>query len=245
MGWNPAKEVKKWYNRVKDEANKGINTLKNETNRQINRVKWHAKKGIEEVQDTASSAKRDVEKVFDKAKDEIEDVAEGAVKEVKDEIEKMPDLAEDVIEKALDALCEAIAKEGLTTVRNVARTAKRELDEFAESDADLVDEINELGFTLVIGPVSLAYSGFYTRADQVIGVLDTYVNSPPAFRRKPILDMIEALGPTSVDFGVDIKAALLVVASDAISVGIELDSIRLRLFTRLGDKLLAELGVPE
>ena len=223
MGWNPVKEVKKWYNKVKGAAESGIKTLKRETEKQINRVKWYAKKGIEQVE---SETKK-------------------GVSQVKKEVENLPKQAEKALNDALDELAKAVAKEGLEKAGKVAKTAKKELDELAKSDPDLVDEINELGFTVEVGPMTLAYSGFYERADQVIHTLDTYTNAPPVFRRKPLLDMIEALGPTSVDFGANIRAAFVVASSDALSVGVSLDAIRLRLFTRLGDKLLAALGVPK
>ena len=64
------------------------------------------------------------------------------------------------------------------------------LDKYAVKYPALVGAINSTTVYLELGPVKMDWEGFYTRSDQLLGVLDAYVNEPPAFRRGPLLDFM-------------------------------------------------------
>ena len=246
MGWNPAKEVKKYYNRVKDAAKGGINNLKKETEHQINRVKWHTGQGIKQVQGEAKNGVSQVKKETDgfvkSAKREIEDESNRAMSGLQGALDQIPDI-DDAIQAFLDELAKGFSKQGLKVTRSMVRKAKEELDKI-KGDDEIIDDINAFGFDLAIGPVTLGYDHFYTRADNLIAVLDSFANNPPAIRRSQIIPLIDALGPTTVNLGLDIKFAFG-ASSDALGFGFSIKDIPLRAFTRLGDVLLKELGVPK
>ena len=206
-------------------------------------------------------AKSVVQKIFNDAKRDIERFAESAVKDTKDAfVKELPALAEkafdetkeafekelpSLLEKALGELQKAITKEGLTLIRNGVRTADRELEALAKRKPDLAAALDRPGFKMKLGPLTLAYSGFFTRSAKLADSLDSYVNSPPVFRRRPLIQLVEALGPDTVDLGVDISVALLVVQSDTLSLGFALDEIPMEVFSEISDSVLKALGVPE
>ena len=90
----------------------------------------------------------------------------------------------------------------------------------------------------------MSFNGFYSRSEELLDALDRFVGQPPAFRRKPVLELVEALGPTTLDFGASIEFAL-VVGSQELGVGGKLKSVPLALGTEIADLVLKELGVPE
>ena len=71
------------------------------------------------------------------------------------------------------------------------------------------------------------------------------MNDPPRFRRGPLLQLITALGPDSVDLGIDVSAALLVVQSDTLSVGFSVDELPMVVFSEIADAILEAIGVPK
>ena len=108
-----------------------------------------------------------------------------------------------------------------------------------------MDAIDSLSLTLEIGPLHLNYADFYSRIDDITEVLDKYANHPPKLSRKAINQMVLALGPTSVDFGLSIQAALFVVSSSELSIGVAVGDVPLTLFTEINDLVLEACGVPE
>ena len=211
-----------------------------------------AKKGAREVEGVASKAKRDITGVADRARDEIEGAAkdakrdvEGAAKAARREAERLPAEAEKIAKQAFDELARAVTKDGLRTVRNIVRVADRKCEQLVAHKPDLVDAINKLGFTVELGPVTMPFSNFYRRSGNILSVLDTYINRPPEFRRGPLLKMIEALGPDSINLGASVQVAALVVSSKELGVGGSFDEMDMALLTELGDAVLEEIGVPE
>ena len=146
------------------------------------------------------------------------------------EVERLPKLAEkeatEAVERAIASFAKSLTRKGLKEFREIVRDTKVALDKFAAKYPDLVDEIDSLSVYLQLGPVTMEWEGFYTRSDQLSGVLDAYVNEPPAFRRGPLLDFIRAMGPTSVDAGISAQAALFVVSSKELSIGAGVGAVR-------------------
>lgn len=252
-----AKPVKKVADKSIDEIERAARNASNSVEREImgiiDDVKRLASRAKKEVEDVANKAEREVADTASKAVREVQEVAEKAEREVERipaEVEKaiteqLPKEIEKGFQTFIDELAKAVTKEGLTTLRAIVHAADRDLTKFKENKPELTDEINNLGFSMEIGPVTLAYSGFYDRIDDIAEVLDTYVNHPPELRRKPIIQMIEALGPDTVDLGASVQVVALVVGSKELGIGGSLDSVGIGLFSEIGDVILEEIGIPE
>ena len=210
--------------------------------------------------------------VIDDAKKDIRDFAKGAVQDVKKEVldevrrggetalntakagiitatheaeivftERLPDL----LKQALESLEKAVGKEGLKITRRAIAESHKEMGKLREWDAELARYIDAQSIEVEIGPITLSYGAFYLRAEKLVDALDRYINQPPAFRRTELLELIEAMGPDTVDLGIKVSAALFVVSSSSVGVGYRMPKMPMKLFTHLGDKALAALGVPE
>ena len=230
MAWDPIKEAKKWINKIKNEGDRAVNTVKNESNKAVNTVKNEGNKAVNTVKNEANKAKKEIE---------------ATAKQAEKFVGQIPKELESALGKFVDELAKALSKKGLQAARDLVREAKDEMDSWQILSQEEMDEIDELGFDVGLGPITLGYAGFYSRADDLITALDSFVNKPPAFRRSQIIPLVNALAPTTIDLGIDIKLAALVATSDALSVGFKLKEIRPRLFTRLGDRALKAMGVPE
>ena len=194
------------------------------------------------IQRTRHEVEEGVLKVAREAEDELKSAAD----EIEETFtEELPEMLEEEMKKVIATLAEAVTKEGLRKIRTVVHSTHAKLSELSESKPNLVSEIDKLSGYIEIGPIKLNYSGFYARAGQISSVLDTYINNPPKFRRKPILDMVLALGPTSVNMGLSIQVVALVVGSKELGVGGGIGDIRLALFAEIGDLILEKMGVPE
>ena len=157
--------------------------------------------------------------------------------DVMDEIEKEA-------ERHLKALAEAVTKKGLGLIQHLAHTAHNNLDDLAKNRPHLIDDVNSCGFHFGLGPMTCTYANFYKRSTLVCGVLDKAVAKPPALHRQPILDLMTAFGPDTVDFGVSAEFAL-VVGTNILSVSGGLDAMPFSLAVYGTDKLLASIGVPK
>ena len=243
MGWNPVKEAEK---AAKKAVNKVIEPAVKAAEGAVWKVRRAAYAKIKEVQGEAEGAVKKIGHEAEDAVRKVEHETEDRLREVGREIEegfteKIPDLVED----AFEALAAAVTKEGLKAVQSVVKTTHSELGKLEKSKPALVDAINELGGKIEIGPITLAYANFYTRTELVAGVLDTYINHPPEFRRGPIIDMVRALGPDSVDLGISVQVVALVVGSKELGVGGGLNDVSIDLFAEIGDVVLEKMGVPE
>ena len=225
MGWNPVKEAEK---KAKQAIDKIIKPATNAAKDAIWKLRKETWARIEE-----------------KGKQAIKEIDEHVIEKIEREVEEIPDKIEEKLEEAFDEFAEAIAKEGLKKTKHIVDTVHQEMSDLRKNKPELVSEIDNLGGYIEIGPLTLNYSEFYTRTESVSRVLDTYINHPPEFRRKPILDMVKALGPTSVDAGISVQVMALVVGSKELGIGGGLGDIRLALFTEIGDVILEKMGVPE
>ena len=229
------REIKKGINRLGDQIKDGLRSLGRE-------IESGLRRAGNEVEGKLKSAGNEIESGFKKAGNEVEAGLRQAGKEIEDDLtKKLPDLAEEIIEDVIDELAKAVTKEGLTVMRSVVKESKTKLDQWRTTEYS--EEIDKIGVDIQLGPVTLAYANFYNRADLLSDSLNTWINEPPTLRRKPIMDLIEALAPDSVNMGVDFEFAL-VIGSDSLGVGISLSSIPTKIFMLIGDDILKELGVP-
>ena len=247
MGWNPVKEAEKKAKQAIDKVLKpAVKKIVDETVSEKGPI-WKLRR---ETWARITKLGDNVVSKIKSAGETAEEKAIGNIKKAGEEIEKdlagkLPKEIEKAVQSAFNELRKAVTKEGLKKVREVVRVADRDLTKLANSKPGLVDQIDNLGFSLELGPVTLDYSNFYTRISNIADVLDTYVNHPPELRRDPIIKMIVALGPDSVDLGASVQVVAVVVGSKEFGVGGKLNSFGIELFAEIGDALLEKLGVPE
>lgn len=205
------------------------------------------------IKDQLKDLKREV---LDEVRDRADGIVKRGVSEAEDTFarkipdlvtEKLPGVVEDkipeLIGRAIAELSEEAMKPVLRKAANAARDWHSSMDRLAKSKPELVGAIDSLGFSLNLklnAEITLSYSGFYTRAQEVAGILDRYANDGIKPRRRDIIGFIEATGPTSVDLGIGAELSLGVDAGASFT----LDSIPLKLFTELGDIALEKMGVP-
>lgn len=243
MGWSPWGEAEK---QAKKAIDKIVKPAADAAKKALNKIGDGIKSGIKKVgREVESAVKKVGHEVEDAVKDvgrEIEDELQKVGREIEETVtEKIPDLIEDAVE----ALASAVTKEGLKAVQSVVKTTHTELNKLEKGKPELVDAINQLGGRVEIGPITLSYANFYTRTELVSGVLDQYINHPPEFRRGPIIDMVKALGPDSVDLGISVQVMALVVGSKELGVGGGLNDVSIDLFAEIGDVVLEKMGIPE
>ena len=145
---------------------------------------------------------------------------------------------------ALSEIASEAMKPGLKGAAKLARDMGDEMDALAKEDPDLVKAINACGFKLKIKAnveLILTYQNFYTRVREMSAILDRAGNEGIAFRRRDLIGFVESMGPTTVAFGGGAEISLGFDLGGSAS----LTAIPLKLFTRLADRGLKELGVPE
>ena len=149
-----------------------------------------------------------------------------------------------LLASALSEIASEAMKPGLKGAAKLARDMGNEMDALAKEDPELIKAINQCGFRLKIKAnveLILVYQQFYSRTREIAAILDRAGNEGIAFRRRDLIGFVEAMGPTTIAFG----------AGAEISLGFDLGgtasltAIPLKLFTRLADRGLKELGVPE
>ena len=247
MGWNPIKEAEK---AAKKAIDKVLKPAVQAAQKAADKAIWKARKAAwaavmtakEEATDAVRTVEKEAEDAVKTVGREVEDGVRKVGKEVEDGLtEKVPAL----VEKAFEELAQAVTKEGLKAVQSVVKTTHTELEKLENGKPALVGAINNLGGKVEIGPITLAYANFYTRTELVAGVLDQYINHPPELRRGPIIDMVKALGPDTVDLGISVQVVALVVGSKELGVGGGLNDVSIELFAEIGDVILEKMGVPE
>ena len=145
---------------------------------------------------------------------------------------------------ALSEIASEAMKPGLKVAAKLARDMGNEMDALAKEDPELVKAINQCGFRLKIKAnveLILVYQQFYTRTREIAAILDRAGNEGIAFRRRDLIGFVEAMGPTTIALGAGAEISLGFDAGGSAS----LTAIPLKLFTRLADRGLKELGVPE
>ena len=226
--------------RLTRQAEEGV---KNETMSIIDDVRKVANKSKKEVEDIANKAKGEIKAEANKAKNDIVGTGYKVKCEVESAGKKAVSDAGGVVQHALSELEKAVAKEGLKKSRDMVRAARNKLTEFKDRDKALASAIDKVGFNLKLGPITLSYSNFYSRSYDLVTALDRFASEPPAFRRGPVLKLITALGPDSINVGASVQFAL-VIGSNELGVGAKLSNIPLVLGTEIADVVMEKLGVP-
>ena len=213
-------------------------SLEKKIKRGIEKLGNDVKKG---VTDTGNKVKREAEAELRKIQSETKKATQVIEKEAK----KLEGLAEKTIEAAIDELAKALSKEGLKKIHAGLVTAEKELSRLAEKRPDLVGEINNLGFELPIGPVTLTYSNFYDRVSSLIDAVEDLTRQTITFRQSTLINVVKVLGPDETDLGIDVQLAALVVSSKTLGIGFKLKSIGVNLFTEIAAAIMDDMGVPK
>lgn len=126
MGWNPAKEAKKWFGRIKSEGEKRVNDVKNEANDRMDDIKKEGRSAVEKVEKETNTAVGRVKDATHRAEESVRNAAQKAEKEVTDAIheageavieglETLEDLIESgLLEKALHEFIKIVKKSKFT-----------------------------------------------------------------------------------------------------------------------------------
>lgn len=236
------KDIKKPF----EDAAHSLTDLGNEIKNKLEDFRKQAWKSIDDKQRASWGALgqkyyEGIHKIIDQSEKELKKIGPA----FKSEIDKIENKAEQAVKDALQAIGEKglqeVAKKGLEAVR----VTKEKLNFLRDNKPHLISSIDKLGFDLEIGLITLSYSRFYHRAEILADALERQSKKPTEFRRKPLLEFIEGVGPDSVNLGISINLAALVVSSKELGVGLKFKEAELDLFLELGDIILEKLGVPE
>ena len=219
---------------------------------QIQHAFHHAAHEVQSgAKDAVHSAKHDIVNPAGRAVDKVGDEIEKIVHAGDQQIRRLTDhtgvllkQAGDEIKKDLDqgfhAVVETLTSEavhqGLTLAEKTLSFVDHELGAFAKSHPKLVDHINQTGDSIVLGPVTLNYSQFYTRADAMLKVIRDTLRDGWKLTRHFIIDLITALAPTSIDINATIEFFS--------TFGDKLKNLPVDVFVAIADKVLEKLGVP-
>ena len=238
------KEISKPFEKAANELRKVGEGIK----RDLQRIERDVKKEGRNIYGMAGDLKKQIRQVGGDVEGRIENAGrevDGAIRTAGREIDKtFEDRIPEIAQKAIREFASAVTKQGLKKFRNMVRAAHESMQQIADRRPDLVDALDQPGVTFKLGPLTLEWSGFYSRAEGLVAVLDKFVANPPKFRRGPLIQLVESIGPDTIDAGISIELSF-VVGSNELGVGGELSSIPLALFTELGDVALDKLGVPE
>ena len=204
-----------------------IQGLVNKAGNEINRLKDQA---LSEIRSAGQKAAGDVRNVG-------KDVAGNLEHTVVDQLPKL-------LATALSGLASEAMKPGLKGAAALARSMGDEMDKLKAEDPELVKAINQCGFKLKIKAnveLILNYQNFYTRSAGLAAILDRAGNEGIALRRRDLIGFVDSMGPTTIALGAGAEISLGFDLGGSAS----LTAIPLKLFSRLADRGLKELGVPE
>ena len=162
-------------------------------------------------------------------------------------LEGLPQVVEDTAERVAWNVVESLGSKALEQGAELAakqlRATHKAMTRFEEKHPDMVDALNgvsvEVNLKAAVS-LTLGFDGFYTRLDQVVGVLDGIAANGLEMRRGPILDSIAAMLPTTVAVGVEGEFSLGITIGAGVTVGVPA-----ALGIELLDMALEEAGVPE
>ena len=198
-------------------------------------------KGAHEIIRLKNQALSEIQSAEQKAVGDVrsvgKDVAGNLEHTVVDQLPKL-------LATALSGLASEAMKPGLKGAAALAKSMGDEMDELKAEDPELVKAINQCGFKLKIKAnveLLLVYNSFYTRVREMAAILDRAGNEGIALRRRDLIGFVESMGPTTVALGGGAEISLGFDLGGSAS----LTAIPLKLFSRLADRGLKELGVPE
>ena len=244
-------EAEKVGHKIEDEANKVGHQAEHQAHKAgsalnkldpIHKLDQAAHEVVDRIIDPAANAGKKL--IEHAAAESVRDLKSLGHTIEKDVIKKLPELAEHAAREAIEKFAEAISEAGLKKFRKAVHGAKSKLDALGAKRERLTGALDNLSVYLELGPATLTWAGFYSRADAIVDILDTYIDKPPRFSRDDIMRLILAIGPTTINLGFSVSFAL-VIGSKELGIGGGFGDIELVLFTEIGDVILDDLGVPD
>ena len=231
---------------------KTANTAVGETKHTAHKAQEQTMGVVDDVQGLINKAGKEINGIKNQALREIHDAQQQAQRGVIDTGKKVSgnlehtvvDQLPKLIATALSDLASEAMKPGLKGAAALARSMGDEMDKLKADDPELVKAINQCGFKLKIKAnveLLLVYNSFYTRVREMAAILDRAGNDGIKLRRRDLIGFVESMGPTTVALGGGAEISLGFDLGGSAS----LTAIPLKLFSRLADRGLKELGVPE
>ena len=219
MSFNPIGDIKKALGGAKHEIEKGIHS-----------VEGKVKEAEHAIEGKVKAAEHSLEAKAKEAEHKVEEAV----------TEKLPEALKALESSLTKELSKGVFKEASHAVHQWHSAMER----FRRERGELVADIDQVGFQIVLKlnvELTLLFSQFFTRANDVSAVFDRYANEGIELRRRDIIAMVQAVGPTSVALGVEAEIALGVDAG----FGAYVTDVPLHLFLQLADIALEHAGVPE
>ena len=221
-------DVKNLANKAKQEIEGAANDAKN----QIKVAANDAERSLRVVQ-------HDIEGVAQKAKGEMETTSKQVVeagKKVDDAAGALGEKVKEEVEALITHLTQIASGQVFRMALVAVKAFKSKADALRKSNPVLVKSIDKIGFKINLNILILKYSSFYSRADEIAGVLTKLAEHPPELRRSTITSAIVALAPSDLEPG----AQLPFLPSGFSFPGVSND-----LIAELLDTALEAAGVPE
>ena len=223
-------QTKKVGEKVKDSGMGIGGDIKNLVNKAGNEINGLKNQALSEIRSAGQQAAGDVRGVGKSVAGDLEHTF----------VDQLPKL----LATALSGLASEAMKPGLKGAAALANSMGDEMDALKAEDPELIKAINQCGFKLKIKAnveLLLTYQNFYTRVREMAAILDRAGNEGIALRRRDLIGFVESMGPTTVALGGGAEISLGFDLGGSAS----LTAIPLKLFSRLADRGLKELGVPE
>ena len=176
---------------------------------------------------------------------EVQDTASHSIEKIDTLTKNLPNQIKEEVIDSFEELKRGGGKVIVQLAKQGVITAKKELESLRKSKPNLIKYIDNMAYTVKLGPVSLTYGNFYQRTDNIIIELDKILNNKAGLTRTTVRNFMEATGPDSTDLGIEINFAALVVSSESLGGGFALPAIELELVIELTDAILKLAGVPK
>lgn len=157
--------------------------------------------------------------------------AESKLNEAKNTLESVPDKVEEVAETAVKEVLGKVLHETAEQASKLIKTVHSGLQNVPE---DLQDDLNDLEVHVSLSVITLKYSNFYDRVDDLVEKL---ANPPTEITKANVLQFITDTAPTRAEVGIQFE---LITNSLSVSAGCSIPS---SLIIHLVDHILTELGI--
>ena len=200
------------------------------------KVSHEAKHDADKVESAADTVADELKKIADAGDEQVRRLTDVNVELLRKAGDEIANDLEHGFEKVVETLTSEAVRKGLQLAEKALSFVDHELDAFEKSHPKLIEHVNEIGDSIVLGPIVLNYSRFYERADEMLKVIRETLADGWKLTRHFVVSLITALAPTSIDINATIDFFS--------SFGDKLKTIPVDVFESIADKVLEHLGVP-
>ena len=169
---------------------------------------------------------------------DLETGLKGAADILKKEIDMAGDAVLDKIEDYLkNDLTAAVLQKALAEAHDFLHGLDQSIKSLQKTNPTLLDLIDDVGDSINLGPVVLNYKAFFSRVADLVEALNALTGKTIEVRRSVIIDLITALGPSSVTINANIQLFS--------TFGTTIPELPIQLFIEFADMIMEKLGVPE